>query len=571
MGSFGAESPLIAGRYRLDFRLGRGGMGTVWRATDELLRRHVAVKEVHVGEGLPESDARSQRERTLREARTLAQLRHPSVVVVHDVVEEDERPWIVMELIVGQSLADRIAAEGPVPPREAARIGIALLGALREAHRHGVLHRDLKPANVVLEAAAGRVVLTDFGVARMDGGTTITESGTFVGSPEYTAPERMAGTGAGPESDLWSLGVLLCEALSGRTPFHQDSLGGVLHAVMAGDIRPPEAAGPLLPAVLGLLERDPARRMVAAEAEALLTEYLRTGRMPEVPRFARAEGGRRAGAGGGAGAEAAARAGYAGPPPDGVRPGDGHPGGPPLGPLLPPRGSRHRGRTALAAALMVAAAGGTGVAALAMLVNGETPLDERPTSTSRPDGTADGDGDGDGEGDGGGSGGPARPTATPSASRTSPSPGPSGSGPSASGPSASGRPTAGPSGFGRRPGRGPSASASASPSAAPSAPSRLSGVSGVSGLSEASRAPGASDGTGPVPVGGRLAAEAASRSAPASERSLPETSVPPLAGRLPAGAGPGPAAVDGDGAPERLRADEEAAAGREREHPRAPW
>lgn len=538
MGSFGAESPLIAGRYRLDFRLGRGGMGTVWRATDELLQRHVAVKEIHVGEGLPESDARSQRERTLREARTVAQVRHPSVVVVHDVVEEDERPWIVMELIVGRTLADRIAAEGSVPPREAARIGLALLGALREAHRHGVLHRDLKPANVLLEAPAGRVVLTDFGVARMDGGTTITESGTFVGSPEYTAPERMAGTGAGPESDLWSLGVLLCAALSGRTPFQQDSLGGVLHAVMAGDIRPPEAARPLLPAILGLLERDPARRMGAAEAEGLLTEYLRTGRMPEVPRFARAEGGRD-GAVGGAGADAAAAAGYAGPPPDAVRPGDGLPGGPPLSPLLPPRWSRHRGRTALAAALMVAAAGGTGVAAVAMLVNGETPLDDRPTSTSRPDGTGDGEGSG--------SGGPASPTATPSASRSSASPGPSGSGPSSSAPP-------GPSGSGTA-GRGPSGSASSA--AGPSVPGRLSGVDGASA---------------PAPPAGGPAAGAPLPSAPASARSLPEVPVPPLTGRLPATEGTGTAADGGgDGAPERLRADEEAAAGREREHPRAPW
>ncbi|MBQ0986030.1 serine/threonine protein kinase [Streptomyces sp. F63] len=535
MGSFGAESPLIAGRYRLDFRLGRGGMGTVWRATDELLRRHVAVKEVHVGEGLPGSDVRSQRERTLREARTVAQLRHPSVVVVHDVVEEDERPWIVMELIVGQTLADRIAAEGSVPPREAARIGLALLGALREAHRHGVLHRDLKPANVLLEAPAGRVVLTDFGVARMDGGSTITESGTFVGSPEYTAPERMAGTGAGPESDLWSLGVLLCAALSGRTPFHQDSLGGVLHAVMAGDIRPPEAARPLLPAILGLLERDPARRMGGAEAEELLTEYLRTGRMPEVPRFARAEGGR-AGTGGGAGADAAGRAGYAGPPPDAVRPGDGHPVGPPPGPLLPPRGSRHRGRTALAAALMVAAAGGTGVAAVAMLVNGDTPLDERPTSTSRPDGTTDDDGDGGGGG-GGGSRGPTRPTATPSASRSSARPGPSGSGPSTSGSL-----PPGPSGTGR-------AGRSAPPSAVSRAPDRLSGP------------PGAPE---PAPAAGAPAAEA-------PLPSVPEVTVPPLTGRLPAASGAGEAGTGGDGAPERLRADEEAAAGCEREHPRAPW
>ncbi|MFG2722254.1 protein kinase [Streptomyces sp. NPDC048416] len=277
-------SRLIAGRYRLGSRLGRGGMGTVWRAYDQLLGRQVAVKELHPEGGAPATAA-------LREARAVAQIKHPHVIVVHDVVEDGaegavdgwaaaRRSYIVMELVDGGSLADRLASKGPVGVDEAARIGVALLGALATAHARGVLHRDLKPANVLIEEDGGRVVLTDFGIAQVPGASTISEEGAFVGSPEYTAPERMQGAGAGPESDLWSLGALLCAALSGESPFHRDSLGGVLHAVVLDEIKPPEAADPLLPVVHGLLERDPARRLGAIEAESLLRTFAATGSTP---------------------------------------------------------------------------------------------------------------------------------------------------------------------------------------------------------------------------------------------------------------------------------------------------
>ncbi|WP_406342982.1 serine/threonine-protein kinase [Streptomyces sp. NBC_00648] len=272
-----AEDRLIAGRYRPTARLGRGGMGTVWRATDQLLGRQVAVKELHPDGGAPATAA-------LREARAVAQFKHPHVIVVHDVVEQDGRSYIVMELVEGGSLAERLRGTGPVDAREAARIGIALLGALSTAHRQGVLHRDLKPANVLLEEGTGRVVLTDFGIAQLPGSTTISEDGAFVGSPEYTSPERMQGSAAGPESDLWSLGALLCAALSGESPFHRDSLGGVLHAVVTDEIRPPQAAEPLLPVVRGLLERDPGRRLAADEARELLRAYVATGSTPVAPR-----------------------------------------------------------------------------------------------------------------------------------------------------------------------------------------------------------------------------------------------------------------------------------------------
>lgn len=276
---------VLVGRYRLEGRLGRGGMGVVWRATDRLLGRQVAVKELSVDEGdaLDADEAGQRRERTLREARALAQLGHPHIIGVHDVIEADGRPYIVMELVDGPSLAELISRTGPVDAREAARIGIALLGALRKAHDSGVLHRDLKPANVLLETDTGRVVLTDFGIAQVTGAATLTESGSFLGSPEYTAPERMSGSRTGPESDLWSLGALLCAAVSGISPFRRDSLSAVLLAVVSDEIRVPAQAGELLPVIRGLLERDPDRRLDAAEAERMLRAYAETGRVPPLP------------------------------------------------------------------------------------------------------------------------------------------------------------------------------------------------------------------------------------------------------------------------------------------------
>ncbi len=284
MGTEGdGDCRVIAGRYRLQTRIGRGGMGVVWRATDELLGRRVAVKELAQDAGDSDTEARDRRDRSLREARAVAQLHHPHIIVVHDVVVDGERSFIVMELIDGVSLADRIAEDGPVDPDEAARIGLALLGALRAAHSAGVLHRDIKPANVLIESGTGRVVLTDFGIAQVAGATTLTETGSFVGSPEYTAPERMSGARTGPESDLWSLGALLCTALSGESPFRRDSLGGILHAVVFGEIRTPPQAEPLAPVVRGLLERDPDRRLDAAEAERMLRAFRDTGRTPVMP------------------------------------------------------------------------------------------------------------------------------------------------------------------------------------------------------------------------------------------------------------------------------------------------
>ncbi|GGW90508.1 serine/threonine-protein kinase [Streptomyces lomondensis] len=375
MGTEGHNRRVIAGRYRLEERLGRGGMGVVWRATDQLLGRGVAVKELPYDETLSAADARRRRDRTLREARAVAQLSHPHIIVVHDVVEHDERPYIVMELIEGGSLADRLAGQGPVDADEAARIGIALLGALRAAHASGVLHRDLKPDNVLLEAGTDRVVLTDFGIAQVQGAPTLTESGSFVGSPEYTAPERMSGVRTGPESDLWSLGALLCAALSGESPFHRDSLGGILHAVVVGDIQPPAQAGPLLPVVRGLLERDPDRRLDADRAERMLRAFRDTGRTPQSPPPGYAPTVR----------DAPRRP--LGPPQDMA---EGQPPVPPEDTPGPDRQEepflRQPTRRVLVAALLVAAMAGAGVSAAALLM-GEGDGDGGPAPTSSAPGT----------------------------------------------------------------------------------------------------------------------------------------------------------------------------------------
>ncbi|KMS93145.1 MULTISPECIES: protein kinase domain-containing protein [Streptomyces] len=370
MGTEGAGFRLIAGRYRLEERIGRGGMGVVWRASDQVLGRQVAVKELLPDDALPDDDARRRRDRTFREARAVCQLRHPHIIVVHDVVEQDERPYLVMELIDGGSLADRIDRDGPVGAVEAARIGIALLSAVRTAHEAGVLHRDIKPANVLIESGTDRVVLTDFGIAQVEGATTLTETGAFVGSPEYTAPERMSGLRTGPESDLWSLGALLCTVLSGESPFRRDSLGGILHAVVSDDIRPPAEAEPLLPVVLGLLERDPDRRLGAADAERMLWTYLETGRTPPAP----GDPGPAGAHGGGLIHRIGGSLTPKSPAPYTPTQWDLPHAGPlpttPVRPSLEPPPARSSPRGLLVAALLVAALAGAGVSAATLLLHG---------------------------------------------------------------------------------------------------------------------------------------------------------------------------------------------------------
>lgn len=264
-----AGERLIAGRYRLLSRLGEGGMGTVWRARDETLHREVAVKEVRAPAHLRAGDIARMYSRLEREAWAAARIPDRNVVTVHDVAMDDDRPWIVMELIRGQSLADLLRAEGPLTPRHAAHIGAEVLSALRAAHAVGVEHRDVKPANVLI-AEDGRVVLSDFGIAMVEGSTALTMTGEVVGSPEYLPPERALGRPSGPESDLWSLGVTLYAAVEGISPFRQDTALSTLRAVVDEEPPVPVRAGPLAPVIAGLLRKDPAERTPAAEAAEAL-------------------------------------------------------------------------------------------------------------------------------------------------------------------------------------------------------------------------------------------------------------------------------------------------------------
>ncbi|MEV5989446.1 serine/threonine-protein kinase [Streptomyces sp. NPDC052051] len=270
---------LLAGRYRLVDAIGSGGMGRVWRAHDEVLHRPVAIKELTAALYVTDSDRAVLLARTHAEARAAARINHSAVVTVHDVLEHDNRPWIVMELVEGESLADAIKERGRIEPAEAARIGLWVLRALRAAHAAGVLHRDVKPGNVLL-AADGRVLLTDFGIAQVEGDATITRTGEIVGSVDYIAPERVQGHDPGPASDLWALGATLYTAVEGTSPFRRTSPLTTMQAVVGEQAPPPRSAGALEPVMTAFLCKDPAARPDAAQAEQMLAEAAE-GRRPK--------------------------------------------------------------------------------------------------------------------------------------------------------------------------------------------------------------------------------------------------------------------------------------------------
>ncbi|MFD3758855.1 protein kinase [Streptomyces sp. NPDC058622] len=268
------EGRLLAGRYRLGAVLGKGGMGTVWRAEDEILGRTVAVKELRFTTGVDEDEKRRLITRTLREAKAIARIRSGGAVTVYDVVDEDGRPWIVMELIEGPSLAEFVRENGPLTPRRAAEVGLAVLDVLRAAHRQGILHRDVKPSNVLIAGSSGRVVLTDFGIAQVEGDPSVTSTGMLVGAPSYISPERARGQKPGPPADMWSLGGLLYASVEGVPPYDKGSALATLTAVMTEPVDPPKNAGPLTEVIYGLLAKDPAHRLDDTQARAMLTAVL---------------------------------------------------------------------------------------------------------------------------------------------------------------------------------------------------------------------------------------------------------------------------------------------------------
>ena len=265
---------VIAGRYRLQAPIGRGAMGVVWRARDQLLDRDVAVKEVKIADTLTDQERANAYQRTLREAKTAARLNHPGVVTVYDVAEDEGRPWIVMQLVNAQSLDQVLASSGPLSPRRAAEMGRQLLAALSVAHGAGVMHRDVKPSNVLL-GHDDRAVLTDFGIATFQGDPKLTQTGMVMGSPGFTAPERIRGEDASPASDLWSLGATLFAAVEGHGPF--EKRGGAvttMSAIINEDAPGAPTAGALAPVIAALLRREPGDRPDAARAARMITDVL---------------------------------------------------------------------------------------------------------------------------------------------------------------------------------------------------------------------------------------------------------------------------------------------------------
>jgi serine/threonine protein kinase len=267
-----ADRPLIAGQYRLAEEIGRGGFGVVWHAHDERLHRDVAAKQLFLPGYLTAEQRHERHARSLREARSAARLHHPNAVTVHDVVMHDDCPWIIMEYVPGRSLDSIVKKEGPLSPLRAAEVGLAVAQALRAAHAAGVIHRDVKPANVLI--GEHRIVLTDFGIAMIEGDDSLTQSGLVMGAPAYTSPERARGEPATTASDLWSLGATLYYAVEGRRPFPGANANAVFHAVLTDEPMPVRRAGPLAPIIAGLLHKSPGERLTGAETTARLAKLL---------------------------------------------------------------------------------------------------------------------------------------------------------------------------------------------------------------------------------------------------------------------------------------------------------
>jgi serine/threonine protein kinase len=270
-GVAGDEGRLVAGRYRVQRRLGSGAMGVVWQAIDERLERPVAIKRLLLAPGLTEEQADQARQRAAREGRIAARLQHPNAICVHDVADDDGLPVLVMEYLPSDSLAEVMAERGPVPPLEAARIGTQAASALAAAHAAGIVHRDVKPGNILL-GHDGTVKITDFGISRATGDVAVTKTGLLAGTPAFLAPEVARGEDPGPASDVFSLGATLYAAVEGQPPFGDDSNTiALLHRVAAGQVAPPRNAGPVTGLLMQMLHAEPAARPTTAQVSQNLS------------------------------------------------------------------------------------------------------------------------------------------------------------------------------------------------------------------------------------------------------------------------------------------------------------
>jgi hypothetical protein len=260
------QPQLIAGRYQVLRAIGRGGMGTVWLCRDEVLGREVAVKQI----GALPGESATETRRAMREARSAAALNHPNAVAVYDVVDHVEQPWLVMEYVEGETLADEISRDGQLSPRRVADIGAQLAGALARAHERRIVHRDIKPGNVLIDKA-GRPKISDFGIARGHGDDQLTQIGFVTGTPGYLSPELARGGDPHPASDVWALGATLYAAVEGRSPYESRSNPiALLQAIASERPRAMTQAGALEPAIDAMMHEDPARRWdMATSAQRL--------------------------------------------------------------------------------------------------------------------------------------------------------------------------------------------------------------------------------------------------------------------------------------------------------------
>jgi serine/threonine protein kinase len=273
------QGRVVGGRYRLVKALHTGGFGRVWQAHDLRRDADVAVKEVWLPPAISDAERADRLTRAEREARNAAQLRnHPNIVTVRDVVEEDGVPWIVMQLVAGHSLAEDIAAAGPLSADQVGYVADNLLKALGAAHGAGIVHRDVKPANVMF-TETGEVLLTDFGIAVHEADTTLTGTGMLVGSVDYMAPERIRGKDNTAAGDMFSLGVTLYQAVTGVSPFHRATMAASLAAILFEDPPRPRCQSGLSTLIVRLLAKDPRQRPTVPLARGLLAA-LPTGGTP---------------------------------------------------------------------------------------------------------------------------------------------------------------------------------------------------------------------------------------------------------------------------------------------------
>jgi serine/threonine protein kinase len=276
------QQRVVANRYTLLVELGRGAMGVVWRAQDQVLGRAVALKELHPPQGIAAEERNVLEERMLREARTAGRLNHPAVVTVYDIVRENDRTYLAMELVDALDLATIVQRHGPRDSTWMAGVALQVLGALETAHQAGIVHRDVKPSNIMVRPD-GAVKLTDFGIAQATDDPRLTHNGGIVGSPAYMSPDRLHGWEASPASDLWALGVTMAHAVEGVSPFERTSTASTLHAVMN---EPPvlrRAAPGIAEVIRGFLTVDPRRRLTAPQARQMLTAIVQGATQVSLP------------------------------------------------------------------------------------------------------------------------------------------------------------------------------------------------------------------------------------------------------------------------------------------------